>query len=273
MSDRLAQRYLLAQYVPERARMETRNIGVVLWANGIAEARFLTDSDAETVVNDIATYRRWVSYWHRLAYSDAIRLPREMPVTRSDPAFLDALLATQKGNYLLFDAGELVDPIAHGEAAAAINFLFDRLVRPTADADEATGPDTLKTLADQALENSGVAERPDFHASHQVQCKVFGVSQQLTFNYAIVPESTVAVFQRVPLRQQSVMSAATMFHSVVHSHSITDQARCGAIVDVTDEEREKPAVVRMLRTLRKVAKVVDLSDRAQAERTIKSIAA
>ena len=39
-------RYLLAKYIPDHLRMEPRNIGVVLWAEGNVTARFFGESDA-----------------------------------------------------------------------------------------------------------------------------------------------------------------------------------------------------------------------------------
>ena len=39
-------RYLLAKYIPDPLRMEPRNIGVVLWAEGNVAARFVGESDS-----------------------------------------------------------------------------------------------------------------------------------------------------------------------------------------------------------------------------------
>ena len=65
-------RYLLAKYIPDPLRMEPRNIGVVLWAEGNVAARFVGESDSPDSgsrlprrlgLPDRQVYKKWVQYW------------------------------------------------------------------------------------------------------------------------------------------------------------------------------------------------------------------
>jgi hypothetical protein len=266
------QRYLIAQYAADPRRMETRNIGVVLWAEGRAEARFLGDNDAAEFVNDLATYRRWVSFWHTRVYGQEITVPGEPPVSKQEPAFVDALLRTQKGNYLLFDAGFVAEPIEQEDIGAAAAFLFDELVALKKSRSLAAEHDNLSTVANRAFEVAGIASRSDFIASYRVSCKVFGVEQDLVFNYALAEDEAQAVFQRVPLRQQAIFGTATMFNCLVDCKKVPSKKRCVSLIDVPDEQRQKPGLAKFIRTLRKVSGVVDLSDQGKAAEQIKHVA-
>ena len=109
-------RYILAKYVPDLARMEPRNIGVIVWSKGKFCARFLDKTDIGAIqVNDRDTYERWVVYWSRLVTADAIRPRRGRPVSAADPTSIDALLSTQKGNYILVDSGEMLEQLRRTE--------------------------------------------------------------------------------------------------------------------------------------------------------------
>lgn len=265
-------RYVIAQYAANPRRMETRNIGVILWTNGRAEARFVPDDEAADFVNDSATYKRWVSFWHKKVYGQSITLPGAAPVPIADPSFVDALLKTQKGNYLLYDAGSILEPVSHSDLDDAVSFLFDELVRTKKPGRGLPEHDSLEAIAQRAFEAAGVADREDFVAPYKTACKVFGVEQELTFHNAVGKDSTLAVFQRVPLRAQAAFGAATMFHSLVEEKKVRAKKRCAALVEIpSDEEAKMP--LKIIRLLRRVSEVVDLSNSKEAAEQIREIAA
>lgn len=264
------QRYLIAQYASDTRRMETRNIGVIVWAAGRAEALFLADDDASSIVSDMQNYRRWVNHWNRLVYKGPVYLPRSEPIEKSDERFLDALLRTQQGNYLLFDAGEVTDALNGNNVSQAAKFLFEQLVSFRQPIDEVIETDNLKSLADRAFVDAGIGEREDFQTSYSIQCNVFDVPEELVFNYAIADDSPLAVFQRVQMKQQSVTSAALMFHSLAQSRQVKGKNKCVALVDVEDEQT--PHVVRYERMLKKVAKVLNIRDQKTVDELRRMVA-
>lgn len=282
------QRYLIAQYAADPRRMETRNIGLILWANGKAEARFLQDQEAEDVVSDIATYHRWVDYWHKQTYAKVLEIPGQAPIPKSDPAFIDGLLKTQKGNYLLFDAGFVSQPVPAESVGDAAAFLFDQLVATRRSTIQTAEHDSITSIANNAFSAAGVADRENFFSNCKAQCKVFGVEQILTFNWGLGHETEEnekgnrnghadqqhldAVFQRVPLKQQFVFGTAAMFYSLQDAKKIRGKNRCASLVLVPEEEKDKPSVVKSLRTLSKVSEVIDLSDERNAVKQIKAMA-
>ena len=105
------QRYIVAKYAPDVMRMEPRNIGVVVWSRGRVACRFLDAADAE-FVTDSVVYERWVKYWSAMISAGKVSL--------------DELMRTQKGNYLLCDAGRIETDIA--DVGDATDFLFGELV-------------------------------------------------------------------------------------------------------------------------------------------------
>lgn len=265
-------RYLIAQYAANPRRMETKNIGVILWAGGHAETRFVSDDDAADFVNDLSAYRRWISFWHRKVYASDIALPGQSPVSKADPAFMDALLRTQKGNYLLFDAGALVEPIRHADLAEATSFLFDELVATKRAIRAPVEQDNLAAIAERAFQTAGVAERDDFIAQYRIPCKVFGVEQELVFHNAVGVEENLAVFQRVQLRQQAALGAATMFHSMIEEKKVRGKKRCASLVEIPPDDDAKASPVKVIRMLRRVSEVIDLANGKEAAERIRDMA-
>lgn len=268
------QRYLLAQYAADGRRMETRNFGVILWASGKAACRFLTEDDVVELVADLSVYKRWVGYWQKIVTSPEFSNPGERPVSRNDPQFVDELLKTQKGNYLLFDAGFVAESVGPSQVGSVVDQLFGELVLTKKHSifSVELEHDSLQSTANRALESSGVTSRDDFVSSYRIACKMFGVEQDMNFNYAIASESPHVLFQRVPIRQQSVFGTAAMFDCVVSSKKIQSKRHCASLIDVPPEDQGKPSVNKALRMLRKVSEVVNLSDRESAAEQIRGIA-
>src|SRR5512140_1749356 len=94
-------RYLVAKYVPDPFRMEPRNIGVVVWADGQIAARFLGENGSEASrirlpnrlhVSDRRQYEKWIRYWrHQLSMPALTRGSDGMTAGRETPEFLEIL--------------------------------------------------------------------------------------------------------------------------------------------------------------------------------------
>ena len=155
----MTQRYLVAKYAPDIFRMEPRNIGVILWADGQVSAKFLERKDA-SFVREKDIYERWIKFWNRLVQERSIKNGKI--VSANDPAFLDAFAKTQEGNFMLLDAGRVHDKIEAEDIHVATDFLFTELVSPLPYAEsESSAADSLSRLCDSLFEETGLRHRPD----------------------------------------------------------------------------------------------------------------
>ena len=118
-------KFIIAKYVKDLARMEPRNIGLFVWQEGVLVSKFL---ETPSFVNELDTYKRWLDFWRRRTTGDMVRPVKGKPVSKADPKCLDALLSTQKGNYILVDAGELIDEVKENEIDNVLDYLFEDLV-------------------------------------------------------------------------------------------------------------------------------------------------
>jgi len=234
--------------------MEPRNIGVFLWSAGKMRSRFL-ESDAADFVNDRKTFDRWKAYWTTLAESDAIRPKRGKPVPVKDESSVDALIGTQDGNYLLVDAGEMLEAVGRRNLSDATNFLFRELVAPPKPEHRDAG-DSLKAKCDALLEMSGLNRREDFRARYPVPLALYGQKHPVHFSFGFgsgVPES---LFQRVVLSNElSVNNAAMTLHNV-SDQAIVDSGRCAAIYQsstISSASSEKA-----LKWLERICPVIDV---------------
>ena len=121
------QRYLLAKYAADVRRMEARNIGVILWTPRGLGCKFLTE-DAASFVDDMKMYRRWISFWTDTISQNEMVKRGGIKVSQDQPEFLDMIIETQRGGFLLCDAGHVTDKINKRDISKAVGFLFDELV-------------------------------------------------------------------------------------------------------------------------------------------------
>ena len=122
------QRFLVAKYIDDLTRMEPRNIGVILLAAGMAEARFLSPQQA-SFIKDKKLYQRWVDFWMDRVNADSIRMRNGVTVSPSDLEFCEALLESQRGNYILYDSGVVPDALKKAKLASVTEVLFSQLER------------------------------------------------------------------------------------------------------------------------------------------------
>ena len=257
------QRYLVAKFAPDVFRMEPRNIGIVLWADGRVAAKFLTGSAAE-FVSDKPVYDRWIAFWNRLVSERAVA--NGTIVTADDPGFLDALMKTQEGNFMLTDGGRVLDEIDRGEIKSATEFLFSEMVAPLPDEVHAQEEDSLSQIADSIFEEAGVRDRSDWRGSTTVKCWVKDVLEEFPFSYVFgTDRKTSAVFQRVPIgRRQSVNNAAFMMEWIGFK-VVKARSRRGAIIDTSAGQPTREQSIAMLGQF---ATVIDVADRQIAARKI-----
>jgi hypothetical protein len=226
-------RFVLAKYVPDLGRMEPRNVGVFVWWKGSLCARFL-DADDVDDLNDVATYDRWKAFWTRMIEDGSIRPKRGKPVSVHDPSCLDALVTTQKGNYILVDSGELLKKVSKSELPNVLNYLFNELVAvPNSGAAESMSK-SLATQCRHVIEKSGIAKRDGYKSKFPVKCPIYGVTRHFFVSHGLGTGKPDALFQRVSLSTpNSVNSAALMFHSLA-DNALIPSVRCAALVQESD---------------------------------------
>jgi hypothetical protein len=220
----VAPRFVLAKYAPDLARMEPRNIGVFLWSRGSIQSKFLDNSAASSFINEITVYERWIKYWTKTIAGSAISPRRGKPVLVTDPLSMEALIGTQKGNYILSDGGELVSSIRAKNMSAALDSLFAELVAPTDQKSLSSNVPTLAQSCRALLESSGLYELEDFKSKFPVDLTVYGEPEKIHFSYGIGADQPRALLQRVQLNsEESVTSSLLKLHTIVFNASVIKQ--------------------------------------------------
>jgi hypothetical protein len=115
--------YMVFKYIPDMARMEPRNIGVLLWKDGAIAAKFIQETPK--FVTSENAYKQWISYWStQLQKHELPSMAGTVPV--ASPKFLEALQEGSKGNFYLALGGQIIDNVE--DVHDGVNYLFNMLV-------------------------------------------------------------------------------------------------------------------------------------------------
>jgi len=277
-----APRFLIAKYAPDLHRMEPKNIGLILWANGGIAARFVGEIPGSP--DDIQPpsfvssrnrqgYAQWVQFWRGiLARREITSRTHPDPVPQSEPEYLDAFLGTARENYLLVDGGRLLDAVTLESMQDVCDHLFAELIAiPKAEMSE---HERFKVESGwrHILERTGLHQDTRMHRSRRrtVECTYHHVTRHLAFEYVYDGDSgngnvpPQAVFERVLLsRSTSVNNASMMFLSVVDSDVLT-AGQCGALVHRPPAAEQDEATAASLEFLATFGKVIDVGDQDEA---------
>jgi hypothetical protein len=223
-------RYVLAKYVPDLGRMEPRNIGVIVWSKGELCARFLDKADSRSVqVNDPDTYERWIAYWSGLVARDAIRPRRGRPVSAGDPKCIDALLSTQKGNYILVDSGELLEQPRKSELKQATDYLFEDLVAIPGHKEKAS-PVRFDQACDGVFHEAGV----EFKSHQPIECDWNGITRTLHPDYYVGNGKPDAIFHRANLKSESNVNGGLFLVQSLMSQEVVTPEACRFLIRTRD---------------------------------------
>ena len=260
--------FLVAKYVPNLSRMEPRNIGVILWANGKIRARFLSQTEA-TFVDDKDAFQSWVSLWSGLVSASSIqpRSGKAVPVPVSDSEAMKALLTHQEAEFLLVDAGELLENIRAGEHQAALDYLYSDLVaNRTAPVDDRN----FERHCDRIIALANLDSREDFHRKYGLTCEVFGVERHFQISYGLGNGHPDALLQRVIISSaRSVDSTALMLHAFTE-RQIVSRDRTAALI--SPPPSPSPRESEAIQFLRRVTRVIDVSDVEKATFEVREVA-
>lgn len=128
--------FSIVKYVPDLARMEPRNVGLIAWAEGgMVTARFLGETSSgkvapPSVVPDSGryAYRQWIKYWRFHLAAGRIRRRNGEVVEKTSPSFLEALQEKSKEGFRLVPSGKMTTRIKPTEFEDFASEMFSRLV-------------------------------------------------------------------------------------------------------------------------------------------------
>jgi hypothetical protein len=262
-------RYIVAKYVSDLQRMEPKNIGIIVCAEGRLSARFLAEKpekpgevDGRNVpgfVTSTAVYKQWVEFWRG-------ELNKRAKVASLN--WLEDLKRSSRGNFLLVDGGLLLESVKPNRLSVLTNDLFSRLVEPIS-AEESKDP-TLDQVADHLIRELRLDQNQNFRTKYELACNVgSNVTERFEFSHAYKNGVLKRLYQRVPLARKrgplrrTIHDSAWMFEKVV-AEGIIKRDQAVALVYATDEHRRDPEVSWSFDVLRSVARVVNLSDQIEA---------
>lgn len=223
--------------------MEPRNIGVILWVRGAIHLQFLDASAAAAFINkdELNNYTRWVEFWNERVSGQSVAPSRGRPILKDSPDCLDALLTTQKGNYILDDSGEMLQPLRKKQGQDVVSFLFNELVArvPLPKEKRLAQARTLIAKCESLFDKTGILGSDEFKTNQRVECSVFGVPRHLPCDYYYGNGIPDAIFQRAILgSEDNVLSAATTIHSLTTESRILEASKCRFLIQNTDIKSE-----------------------------------
>ena len=144
-------------------------------------------------------YKQWIRYWRDVFLAGSIEVPASGAVVEvTSPDFAEALQQTSRGNFVIADAGKVLDEVSTGELPAVADQLFAELVEASPGeakvAAEVRGDD-LDTVADRLLDRLNLRSRRNFHRDYPVRCMVNGVEEEYVFSDAFANGSPQRLYR------------------------------------------------------------------------------
>jgi len=273
-------KYFLAKYISDMHRFEPRNIGVVVWSPLGIEARFLAenpnrlgDVDGRSIPDWVTShnaYRQWVGYWRKALLENSVKPMRGgEPIPASSPAFMAALQETARENFVLAEAGDVMDQVNEADLAAVANQLFSQLVQEASSSDEPKDRN-FEERCDELLAKTKLKEHKHFQNRYSVKCVVRDVEEEYMFSHAIANGTIECLFQRFPIPktklgiQKSRDATAWAFESLMKAKIITFD-KVMLIIDAKPELQSQLEVEKTIRLLGSMSRIVNVSNEQEAE--------
>jgi len=271
-------KFLLAKYIPDLHRFEPRNIGVMVCSPLSIEARFLAEYpnrpgevDGRSIpgfVTSASAYKQWIRYWRDAISGASIRpIGGGDLVTSSSPVFIEALQQTARGNFVVVDAGLVMDDISEEELPAVADQLFAQLIEVnTAEDPRDIGFDEL---CDSLMSRTQLKHHRNFHDRYPVSCTVRGVDEEFLFSHAIANGTLERAYQRFPIPKRKTLlqknrdATAWMLESLLNTNVITLD-KTVLLVDATPEQIAQTEVDKSIRLLGSMSRVVNIHNEAEA---------
>ncbi|MCH8044519.1 MAG: hypothetical protein IID44_12445 [Planctomycetes bacterium] len=262
-------RFLIAKYIPDMRQMEPRNMGVIVWAQGLVAHKFAGKGEPypeQLAIHSTTDFKHWIDYWVFQANRAELSVNGGDPISRESADFVDALLSKARERYMLVDGGLLLDPVDENNIEDIADDLFHRLVRVS---DKSHGPSPFTETCDNLFRDAGLKHRDDFHTRYPIVCERENTQQELRFNYVIGNGKAIAAFQRVtPSDLQNFASSAFCFECVRDAR-ILPKNKVGALIDLSANENAPASRIELLGHL---ATIIPIQDHDQAIETLHEMA-
>jgi hypothetical protein len=273
-------RYLVARYVPDLARREPKNIGVVVASARGVLARFLGEKDnkldlrsVRSLVSHTPSYKQWIDYWRHIMSKDI-----------ESEGKLDEILASSRGNYVVSE-GETVflPPDVASDPHRTLSHLFYLLVSEFPQQQEEEAELSLTARCDEIIRKFELRKTQHFKEAPIVDVILdANVQQQIVPSFAWV-NGTEVYFQKVSIvgarpdtTRKNVNNAAWIFEKLKQSkHERVTKALIKVTEPTAPEEAamqtiDPAAYVRLLGSLSD--EVVDVDDDEDVERVFAPLA-
>jgi hypothetical protein len=271
-------KYLLAKYIPDLHRFEPRNIGVIVWSPLGIEARFLAEYpnrpgevDGRSIpsfVTSASAYKKWIRYWRDAITGTSIRpLGGGDVVSSSSPSFMEVLQQTARGNFVVMDAGSVLDDISEEELPTVADQLFAQLIE--VNTPEEPRDIGFDELCDSLMVRAQLKHHRNFHDRYPVRCTVRGVDEEFLFSHAIANGTIERAYQRFPIPKRKTQlqknrdATAWMLESLLNTNIITSD-KTVLLVDATPEQISQIEVDKSIRLLGSMSRVVNIHNEAEA---------
>jgi hypothetical protein len=267
-------KYLIAKYIPDLARMEPRNVGIIVWSPDGVEARFAAEKinqpgviDGRSIpafVGSANAFRQWIEFWRAELRKPEIETAEGSRIPQSAPAFLSALQSWNRGNFVLTEGGFLLDPVASDDLSDLADHLFQKLVdSPTTD--EIRDP-TLDELCDRLIGETNLSRDPHFVSRYPVECPIAtNTTETFEFSHAYRNGTLQRLYQRVPFPKRkrdlrkTVHDSAWMLEKVIGANVVTRE-QSGLLVYATEELQNERPIREAFDVLATVGRVFNLCD-------------
>lgn len=282
--------FLVAKYVPDLIRNEPRNIGVIVWSEAGVEARFqgadkygnFTSKNIPNFIQSPPAYKQWVKFWLSEVQKDKIEfIGAGKFAEKVSPDFVEALQTTGKGNYFLDKGGAVLETITEEKLPKLVDELFMTLVNVTPEStDEKYSTEFLEIQCEEVIQKTRLVKNKFFKKEGMtIQCPLATeVTEIIAFSYAIRNGAPVWLGQQVPLRKypierdRIIESAAWRFQAAIKYEFVKNKDRLAAFVCPTDAQMRDREVQKGLAILATQARVLNLSNREEAQAALDEIA-
>ncbi|MEX0704850.1 MAG: hypothetical protein WD069_22315 [Planctomycetales bacterium] len=228
----------MAKYIPDHRRMEPLNIGVVVWADGAVEGRFLgedgDDVTAPRLINKNGrdAYPDWIKSWRTQFVKQRLSVGRGRPAARRENhEFLDAIAMYADDHYVFVDGGFINSPVAPGGIDDIVNYLFSELVEPAEEAVEA--PESMDKIVRRMF--APLKKDPQFRPGIKISCMIDdNATEEFPFTFGYGFDYPI-LMQQVPLGKQDIVnSTAFKFRAVSSDAKLVSVERCVSLIAVDD---------------------------------------
>lgn len=268
-------KYVIAKYIADLARMEPRNVGVIVWTPDGIEARFAAeksdrpgDIDGRSIPSFITSpsaYRQWIQFWRsELEKTEIETAEGKACVPQGSPDYLAALQSWNRGNFVLVEGGFLLDSIQGDDLGGLADHLYQTLVEATGT-DEQRDP-TLDELCERLIAETQLTNDPHFISRFPVTCAIAtNTNETFEFSHAYRNGTLQRLYQRVPfsrrkrLLRKTVHDSAWMLEKVIEAN-VVSREQSGVLVYASDELQAEPAIGEALSVLATVSRVLNLRD-------------